>query len=261
MELVDLMPLHPVLTHPHTGESLRAIFQMDDGEYVWPLLGADGEDDGKGGEENADDDEGTDEEDSEDGDEESSETGKSGKSKSGKEETVSKEEFERLKARMKAADKSKSKAEQERDELKRKDQTDLENAKADLDKATKERDKLQGSFTKLARTNAFLIASQQASIAWHNPKVALKAADLDDLEIDEDGNVDGIDAVVKKLAKDQPYLVNKGKDADDEEDADGKPPARRGTSGSGVGSTKTPKGKKNNGVLSDDELRKRFSIR
>lgn len=257
MELVDPMPLHPLLRHPHTGEPLRAIFQLEDGEYVWPFFGSDGEGD-EGGE-----DEGENNDDSEDEDEEedTGEDGADDKSKSKKEsksESVSREEFDRLKKRMQAADRAKTDAVKKAEEYERKDKTELQNAQADLKKVTEQHTKLQGSFTNLARTNAFLIASQQANIAWHNPKVAQKAADLEELEVDEDGNVDGIEAAVKKLAKDQPYLVNKGKASDEEDEDDGDKGTKRGASGSGVGSTKTPKGKKNNGKLSDEQLKARF---
>lgn len=255
MELVDLMPLHPLLRHPHTGEPLRAIFQLEDGEYLWPLLGADGEGDegGDEGEDNNDDDN-----EDEESEEEDSEEDKGSKSKSKKTGTVSKDEHDRVVARMKAADKNRAEAQKKLDELERKGKGELENTKADLEKATKAHESLQSKFTTLALTNAFLIASQQAGIAWHDPKVAQNAANLKDLEIDDDGNVEGIEAVVKKLAKDKAFLVNKGKADEDEDDGEPNGTKRRGASGSGVGSTKTPKGKPANGKLTDEQLKARF---
>jgi hypothetical protein len=256
MELVDLMPLHPLLRHPHTGEPLRAIVQMDDGEYLWPLLGADGEGDDNGDENNEDD--GVEDQDDPEDDAADDKGGKTPKGKA-KGDTVSREEYERLLTRMKAADRNRAEAQRKAEEYERKDKTELENAQADLKKAVEQHEKLQGNFKTLALTNAFLIASQRADIVWHNVKVAQKAAELGELEVDPDtGEVDGIDKAIKALAKEQPYLVKGKENAEDEEDDGEKKPKPRGTSGSGVGSTKTPKGKPNNGKLTEDELRRRF---
>jgi hypothetical protein len=36
------LPVHPTLTHPRTGEPLRAIYRTRAGQLVWPQLGGDG---------------------------------------------------------------------------------------------------------------------------------------------------------------------------------------------------------------------------
>jgi hypothetical protein len=232
---------------------------------VWPLLGGDGEDDGAD-DEGGDDDDGEADDDAQDTDDnDGDDAGNNGKRK--KSGPVSREEFDAVTRRLSAADKRRSEAEKtaaalqkEKDEKERKDKPELENLRKDLETATKERDTLQTKFRNVAMVNAFLTASAQEKIAWHNPKVAQRAAadDLKDLEIDEDGNVEGIRDVVKALAKANKYLVNAGKDGDDEEEGDKKPP-RRGASGSGVGSAKNNgKGTKPKGQLSDEELIKRF---
>lgn len=265
VDLVDAsLPFHPLLRHPRTGRALRAVGQRADGSLLWPLFGADNDgDEGEGGgDDDADDDGSDDDDDSEDDADESGESkGKSKKSK--KSETVSREEFEALQEKynrrakhLSESDKKKSAAETRLAELERKDKSDLENAKTDLAKATKELDQYKGSFVKLARTNAFLTASAQEKINWHDPKVAQRAADLDDLEVDENGNVEGIREAVKALAKSHKFLVNSG-DQDDDDD-DGQQQKKRGSTGSGVGSTKTGKGKKTDGKLTPEELRARF---
>lgn len=43
---------------------------------------------------------------------------------------------------------------------------------------------------------------------WHDPKVALRLADLSDIEIDEDGTVEGLKQALADVAKKHPYLVN-----------------------------------------------------
>jgi predicted RNase H-like nuclease (RuvC/YqgF family) len=43
--------------------------------------------------------------------------------------------------------------------------------------------------------------------SWKNPKAALKLLDLSEVEIDEDGDVVGLDEAIDQLAKDEPYLL------------------------------------------------------
>jgi hypothetical protein len=256
VKLVDPL-LHPLLCYPGTDQPLRAVTVRADGTVVWPLLGGDGED--EGGDDDGSDDE---EESEEDATDEDGETGGKSKKKSG---PVSREEFDAVTRRLSAADKRRSEAEKEaaalrkfKEDHERQGNTELQNLQKDHGDLTKAHESLQGRFKKLALVNAFLTASAQEKITWHDPKVAQRSADLDDLEIDEDGNVEGIRDAVKELAKKHKYLVNAGSGQDEEDEGDKKPPVRRGASGSGVGSTKTSKGKKNTGQLSDDELRARF---
>lgn len=260
VNLVDPMPFHPLLCYPGTNKPLQAI-AVRDGLPLWPLLGGDdGDDDGaddEGGSEDDDEDDSDDVDDEDDGDD------KGKKSKKKKSGPVSREEFDAVTRRLSAADKRRAEAEKvaadlrkEKEDAERKDKPELENLRKDHGDLTKNHEALQTRFRKLALVNAFLTASAEENIAWHSPRVAQKAADLDDLEVDEDGNVEGIRDAVKQLAKSHKYLVNSGKEKDD--DGDGKEERRRGASGSGVGSTKTSKGKKTNGQLSREELIKRF---
>lgn len=173
-------------------------------------------------------------------------------------ETVSKKEFlalqrklEQMKTHLSAADKHKSTAQKELEEIKRKERTDLENAQEDIAKHQKASEEWRSKFLDLARTNAFLIGSARAKVAWHDPEVAQGAAGLAALTVADDGTVEGIEEVVKKLAKEKPFLVNT-KSTDVTEDGDERP-----KSGSRVGAS----GKKNIGTkngLTPEELRKRF---
>ena len=107
--------------------------------------------------------------------------------------------------------------------------------KSDLDKITVERDELlatvktmTGTNQKLALQVAFL---QDNEHTWHDPKTALRLIDMDGVEIDEDGEVTGLDKAIEKLAKSSPFLLKKS-DSDDDEDkperrASGQPPTRR----------------------------------
>lgn len=264
VKLVDPMPVHPVLCYPGTNRPLRAVGLSANGLPLWPLLGGDGDDDG------ADEGEGDEgeEADEEDEDDDADNKGDDDKdSKKGKKRTgpVSREEFERIQNQLSAADKRRSAAEKENAELKkfkeeqdRKGNTELQNAQADLKTVTAERDSLQDRFNNLARTNAFLTASAQAGIRWFDPEDAQAVAGkaLKELEIGEDGTVEGITQLVKDLAKRKKHLVNTGDDNTDDEDD--KKLVRRGASGSGVGSVKNGKTKGKKGELSREELIKRF---
>lgn len=64
-----------------------------------------------------------------------------------------------------------------------------------------------------------LITGPKAIAKFKNPKSAFKLLDLDDVEVDEDGEIIGLEDAIKALAKSDPYLVDTGKD-DDEDDED-----------------------------------------
>jgi hypothetical protein len=86
--------------------------------------------------------------------------------------------------------------------------------------------------------------------AWQNPKDALKLLDLDDVEITEDGEVEGLDEAIEELAKSRPYLLKKSKDDeedDDEDDEDENTKKRKRSTGQKTGSRK--KGQPNRDAL------------
>lgn len=257
VKLVDPMPIHPTLCYPGTHQPLKAVAVRADGSVVWPLLGGDGDDDVD--EEPDDNEDEETEEDEAEGDD-SEVNAKSNKKKSG---PVTREDYDRVKNHLSRADQKKAALEKENADLKkfkeeneRKGNTELQNLQKDHTELVKNHEAMQSRFQKLAITNAFLTASAQAKVVWHDPKVAMRAAELEDLEIDEDGNVVGIEEAVKTLAKSHKYLVNKDTGADDDEEEEKKP--RRGASGSGIGSVKSAKGKKTDGKISREDLIKRF---
>jgi hypothetical protein len=243
------------------------LFLAPTGRPVFAHRGADGEDGG------ADDgDEGDNEEDgdSEDDDADKGDADKSGDDKAkkdSKKRTIDPDEYDaqvahkdRLKNQLREADKKRDAAEKELTRLKNESLPDKEKAAAELTEITKERDDYKSRFTNLARTNAFLTASARAGVNWHDPEDAQSVGrkELAELTISDDGEVDGIDTLVKDLAKRKPHLVKAAKT--EGEDKDGKEDKGRktnGATGSGVGS-RSGKGKSNNGALSNEELMKRF---
>lgn len=77
---------------------------------------------------------------------------------------------------------------------------------SDADAAEDARIKQQESVIRdLQIERAFLLDNTHN---WHDPKVALRLADLSEIEIDEDGTVDGLKQALADVAKKHPYLVN-----------------------------------------------------
>lgn len=182
--------------HPEDGFGLEPLFTWH-GLNVYPFFGAEGEGEGEGesdGEPNT----GDDDDDTGTGDDESSS------------DTVTREEFEKLRKQLSAADKNKSAAEKKLKEI--------EDAKKDeLTKATERAEELEKTVGKQAKElaearlqNAFL--SADTGITWHDPADALDIAErrgfLDGV-VGEDGKVDPakLKTKLKELAKAKPNLV------------------------------------------------------
>jgi len=133
--------------------------------------------------------------------------------------------------------KERKKAEAERDELRkvkdeadRKDKSELENAKADLEARDKVIAAKDETIKRLSVENAFVSLKE---IEWHNPATALKLVDLSDVEFDpETGapkDLKQLVKVAKKLADDNPFLVKSKTAAPNgtpEGNGTGKPPAQ-----------------------------------
>lgn len=119
-------------------------------------------------------------------------------------DVVTREEFDGLFKRMQAADQAKSKAENELNEIKRKDQTELERAKGDLENITAERDDLKKQLNDTRLENAFLSNNKHT---WHDPGDAMHLLDMSGVVIGDDGKVSGLDSAIDSLAKKKPHLI------------------------------------------------------
>lgn len=192
-----------------------------------------------------DDDTGTGDDDDEGGDD------GSGDDDSSSEKTVSEAKYLQIKAQLQASDRKKQAALDELNRLKTKDMPEAERAATELKEAREQAAAYKDRFEKTARTNAFLTASSELKVVWVNADTALRLAELDELEINDDGSVDGIKDAVKALVKDHPYLLA----PKDSEDTNGKEKGPT-KSGSVVGSKN--QGKKPEGEISKEDLLKRF---
>ena len=134
--------------------------------------------------------------------------------------TVSRDDFEKLQRQLSAADQKRTQVEQELQQLKDKDLSEMDKAKKDLQSVTEERDSLLGEVNKLRLANAFLSAN---TITWNDAEVALEIASskgyLADAVSDK-GEVDSkeLAKALEKLSKDKPFLVKSKDDSEDEEE-------------------------------------------
>lgn len=222
------LPIHPTIVDPSTGGPLHALAVVGN-MPIWPQFGA--ESDGSEGETEETETEETSEEDSE---EETEEQPK----------TYSAEDYDRLMARMKAADRRASTAETRVKEFEKAGQSDLEKAQTEAQEAAKRAEAAEQALNVERIANAFLASN---SVNWHDPMDALKMLRsdfMDGVEISEDGRVTGMKDAIKRMAREKKYLVNSesGTSASTSDGMNGK---RKGDAGA-------------NQKAKDDELAKRM---
>lgn len=196
--------------HPHTGDVLRPVYVTKRGRVVWPILGA-SDDDAPGPDDLTDpdaDDSDDDSDDSEDSDDEKDKKPKD--DEDGDSDSYWKEKYDKLMNRMKGADQRSSRLEKEMADLRK---SGMDKAQVD-EELRKENSKLIPQVEKLSTDNKALrlqVAFLQSNdVSWVNPEVALKLADLSDVDIDDEtGKVDtrALRAALKQLARDHKYLV------------------------------------------------------
>lgn len=217
--------------HPYTG--MRAIGILPSGKVVWPVMGGSGEGEGgegeDGGEEEADDGRG-------DGDENGDGSGddkpkeKEGKSE---EKPVSRAELAKVIA---ARDKAKAEARarsKELEELRRK------NEDADQTAAREARESAQAEADAKYKPISVRAGLLEAGVRPGRVKGALRLLDMSEIEIDEDGEVTGLDVQLASLKADWPELFAEPTGEAEER----KPELRRGGRGAD-GADKKPPAKK-----------------
>jgi hypothetical protein len=142
--------------------------------------------------------------------------------------TVSRADFEQIKNQLRAADQRRDAAEKKAQALEDAKLSESERTTKALKDTQAENTALQAQVKDLRIQNAFLTDN---SHEWHDPKAALKLADMASVEIDDEGNVKGLKEVLEALAKSSPFLLKPKADGED----DGKKPAEPGPVLTGVG--------------------------
>ena len=87
-----------------------------------------------------------------------------------------------------------------------------------------DRDALLAANEQLRVENAFMASKK---FAWKNPKAALRLVDLSEVEINERGEVDGLDEALAALAESDPYLLETKVEKEDPKEK--RPPAGQPT--------------------------------
>lgn len=118
--------------------------------------------------------------------------------------TVTRAEYDQIKARMQAADKRAADLQTKIKEWEDKDKSDLEKAQGQVETLTQERDDLRGKLKDQALQNAFLTDNKYS---WHDPRDALRLMDMEGVDVSDDGSVSGLKPAIEKLAKAKPHLV------------------------------------------------------
>lgn len=166
----------------------------------------------------------------------------------GGDEPVSREEFNRVMQRMKAADRRASEAERKAEEYERKEKSDLENLQTDLDNTTKERDGLQEENQTLRMRLAVLTS---AGSRFNDPEDVLRFVDYTDIA-DDDGEIDkkAVKSALDDLAKNKPYLLRQeGGEGEGGEGEGGETPPP---------STPNPRGGKRKDSIDRETLEKKY---
>lgn len=110
---------------------------------------------------------------------------------------VTQEQFDALKRQLQAADQKRTTAEAELKKLTDAQLSEQEKTKRDLEEAQKERQRLESELKLQRIQNAFL---SDNTYDWHDPRAALKLADLSGVEIKDDGSVNGLKDALKAVA-------------------------------------------------------------
>lgn len=122
-----------------------------------------------------------------------------------------KKAIDAMKAKMRAAQKEAKAAKAEAAQLK----AEKESAGKPADEQALDKARAEATTTALAAANKRIIRSEVKAAAagkLANPALAVKLLDLDDFEVDEDGNVDEEDIAeaIEDLLKENPYLAAQG---------------------------------------------------
>lgn len=188
-----------------------------DGRPVWPFAGAEGEAEGgetggaqggSGGTGGAQG--GT----TSDGSGTGGETKKDGDGeRQSSSDTVSRDEFERIRNQLSAADKKREEAEKRAKEFEDKDKGELEKATERADSAEKRVQALEGQLADLRLGEAMLTDPTYGADKWHDVEdvlYRLRRAVEDEgsaVSIAEDGTVKGVSAFLKTLATNKKHLL------------------------------------------------------
>lgn len=106
--------------------------------------------------------------------------------------------------RMQAADQNNSKTQAELKKLQDAQLSEADKTKRDLEQAQAEQARLKEELKQTRIQNAFVTDN---TYQWHDPRAALKLADLSSVEIKDDGTVTGLKDALKSVADANPWML------------------------------------------------------
>lgn len=222
--------------------AMQAIAVLPNGIAVYPILGAEGEGAGEGQGTGDDGDKGGDKEGAgkaaeDDSDDDDSDDGDGDKDKSSSKIRKLKDENAQRRIAEKNAAKRAEDAEAKLREIENKDKSDLEKLQSD-------HEVLQGKYDKLfAKHNETIMESEALRLS---PRLKLRWKDVDDVltalsrnadvKVSDDGEIEGVEAALKALAKAKPHWMESEEDGKNKNKNNGNGNASGGNVGSPKGS-------------------------
>lgn len=213
-----------------------------EGEPIWSIAGAadpeedeDEDDEDEGEDEEEDEESDSAEEDEEDEDEEDESDSKSTKRpKPGDGKRDPRKKGPNYDITLRKERMARRKLQRENAALRKKNETDGERLQREAEEAASK--KYKPVAMKAAAKSALVAAKVKG-----NPDRALRLLDLDDLDINEENDVEGLDEAVDILKSEYPELFDiDGDDDDDDEEDEKKPPAKKRPAAKVDGSNKKP---------------------
>src|SRR5688572_17082528 len=119
--------------------------------------------------------------------------------------TVSAAEFERLRVQLSAADKKREEAQRELQAIRDKDLPEIERLKRDTATLQETNQRLTNQLKDQAVELAFL---RDNKVRWKDSAASLKLLDRSQVQITDDGSVEGVKLAAEKLAKQYPWMVD-----------------------------------------------------
>lgn len=221
-----------------------------DGQPIYPLRGAENDADG-GGEENADDtDSSEDDEESDDSEEDESKSSKdSGRTRqSGKRNG----EFATMRRELNALKREKAAQEKKERDRELADKPEIERLSAEKEDAAKERDGLRERHNEaIVELEIIKVSSRGKKYDWNDIEDVLNDRSVRKaIEINDDGDISGVEDALKDLAKRKPHFLASKSDKD--EDDKGKSNGKASTKDAGTGKTGAAVGNGSTGDRTSD---------
>ena len=188
------------------------------GKPIYPICGAEGSEEDSDSDQDSDEDENSEEDN--DGDEEDSDSKAKERKATPKRQDRSGTYINSLKKDLRTARKELAGMRDEKRRAELADKSEVERVTAELDDAQKELADVRPKYQELLKKVEIITVSGQLNLSWNDIEDVLGDRKLNAaIEIDDDGEISGVDDALKDLAKRKPHFLAKP-DEGDESDED-----------------------------------------